>query len=329
MTLKHDVLSQTELPTALVETIPNAIIAPVMPDEPLRYGVFQVDESHCQIASTRLGGGRFSGVADYPDCVSQKMKGRYLFGGLARLHFGHFLLESLPRLWALDDIQDDIDGIIFLHHPKHNLRPAFKRTYAALYSAIGQSKPFHLVTQTTEVETLYVPSQGFGHNEWSTGTATFRNYVRGKCQSQFTPRGPDKLYVSRSQLSKRLPRVDQEERIVQLMEAAGYSVFHPQQHSVSEQCEHYLAAKQVVGGDGSAFHLGAFCFQPGCHVGLIQRRNRPEVYNAILNQIRSFSDADVIPIDPLTYEAPPSGTLEEPIDFDRLQRALSAAGFLD
>lgn len=328
MTRDPNARSLSTTPTAHVEQIANATIAPVMRDAPLRYGVYRPDGQQPDNATTRLSAGRFSGLADLPSAVEHTLKGRYLFGGLARLHFGHFLLETIPRLWALDHITGEIDGIIFVHHPNHNLRPTFRKNYAALYSALSGGKPFHLVTDPTSVETLYVPTQGFGHGEWSKGTPEFRNYVRQKLQVQFTAKGPEKLYISRSKLKDSLPSVDQEDRIEQMMEAAGYTVFHPQHHSVQEQCEHYLAAREIVGGDGSAFHLAAFCVQPEAKVGLIQRRDRPDAYNAIHDQIQAFSEAQIFAINPLTYAARAPDTLEEPIDFERLRSALTSAGLL-
>jgi len=41
-------------------------------------------------------------------------KGRYLFCGFYFPHFGHFILESLSRLWAYERYKDRIDALIFL-----------------------------------------------------------------------------------------------------------------------------------------------------------------------------------------------------------------------
>ncbi|WP_120502351.1 DUF563 domain-containing protein [Roseovarius sp. EL26] len=321
-------LSARHLPTAAIETIDQAIIAPIQDGACLPYGVFRPDGSSCQMARSLLGHRRFSDMARHPDTPTKQLKGQYLFGGVARVHFGHFLLESLTRLWASTQIRGDIDGIIFLHRPTHEPQRALTKNYAFLYSALGQGIPFHFVTHPTQIEKLHVPTPGFGHGHWITGTPEFRKHVRDTLVSKVTANGPARLYISRSRLKEGLPAVDQEDRIERLMQAAGYTIFHPQLHSIQEQCEHYRAARIIVGGDGSAFHLAGFFLSPDCKVGLIQRRNRQNVYNSFVAQIAAFSDAEVTAINCLLDNSPPHTTLEEPINFQKLQAELTSAGFL-
>ena len=37
----------------------------------------------------------------------------YMFGGMFWHHFGHFLFETLARLWAVAQLSERIDGIVF------------------------------------------------------------------------------------------------------------------------------------------------------------------------------------------------------------------------
>lgn len=52
----------------------------------------------------------------------QPLPGTWLFGGRFFPHFGHFLSETLARIWALDHIDEPIEGVLFFssnhNHPE-------------------------------------------------------------------------------------------------------------------------------------------------------------------------------------------------------------------
>lgn len=114
------------------------------------------------------------------------------------------------------------------------------------------------------------------------------------------------------------------------MKKAGYHVFHPQKHSLEEQCARYRASSHIVGADGSAFHLAPFAMKPGTTIGLIQRRRRPEVYSALTTQIRAFCDVDLVKIDALVKHRDPSAhpKTHASIDFDMLKTRLEETGLI-
>ena len=116
-----------------------------------------------------------------------------------------------------------------------------------------------------------------------------------------------------------------------MMRDAGYTIVHPQKLSLIEQCSHYMAARHIVGGDGSAFHLAALVLQPDTQVAVIQRRWRQNVVDAIMDQISAFSEARLTMINPLyppqkSPKAKPNDPA--PLDLGYLKRALETAGFV-
>jgi capsular polysaccharide biosynthesis protein len=151
--------------------------------------------------------------------------------------------------------------------------------------------------------------------------------VRAHLEANCPAQGPEKVYISRSRLKHPHQRVDQEERIEKLMKASGYTIFHPQRHSIMVQARVYRAAKVIVGGDGSAFHLVPFATEPETGIALIQRRNRPEAFGAIKDQIKAFADVDLVTLNPLTG-AQAEKDQPDPIDFRALRRQLGDNGFL-
>lgn len=325
-----DTVMTGQLPQPQVELIENAIIAPLSDEAQHTCGVFRANGSFCAPSSTLLSRGHFSGGPDHPEAEVDTLPGTHFYAGLGRRHFGHFLLESISRLWAMADLHQEIDSVLFLPVGENRMRNGLNGEYGALYRALAYDRPFDLITRPVRVQRLIVATQGFGHDGWITGTPEFRRFIRDRIAARFQPDGPEKLYISRRRLEGEEKLMDQEIRIEKLMRQAGYTAFHPQEHPIEDQAARYLAARQIVGGDGSAFHFAAFCLQPGAKVALIQRRDRPEIFRNFTDQMAAFCAAEVTAINPLipmerrdTPEQMPA-----PLHFRYLRRQLHKAGFL-
>lgn len=316
-----------QIPGANIDTVQNATIVPVRDEKYLPCGVLRADGTVVANSRTMLIRPRLTAPPATPDeSVITDLAGRHLYGGVARVHFGHFLTETISRLWALDHLDKPVDSIIF--------QPIYHRTAKTLFSSplrqivktLNDGLPVQAFDTPVRVEELVVPSQGVGHFGWSTGTPEFRHFVRSRFEAQFSAKGPEKLYLSRARLENGDRHLDQENSIEEMMSAAGYTIFHPQRHSIREQAEHYLAARVVVGGDGSAFHFAAHLLQPGTRVGLIKRRHYSEVFAAIAEQIKAFGDVELNTLHPLMHSG--EDVEKPPINLHRLKRGLRNKGFL-
>ncbi|MRU15006.1 glycosyltransferase family 61 protein [Roseovarius sp. A21] len=314
-------------PDAQVETLRDATVVPMAEGRDQACGVLRADGSFCDISATRLSAGRITGTPAAPDSTTP-LPGRHLYAGLGRHHFGHFLVETITRLWALDAQAKDCDGIVVI--PKHGIdfNAVMRRRLGAFLDLLSGGLPVHIATTPLTVETLHVPTQGIGHMSWLTATPEFRHYVRQRLTAQITPKGPEKLYISRTGLKDAAQAMDQEARVETVMKNAGYTIFHPQNHSLPVQCSRYMAAKQIVGPDGSAFHLAPFVLQKGTRVGLIQRRHRQDVFDALTAQIRAFCEAELVTFNPLLPPDNPARPDTPQMFFPWLKRGLRRSGFL-
>ena len=206
-----------------------------------------------------------------------------------------------------------------------------QRHYGPFVEMMSAGLPVHVVRHPTRFETLLLPSPGFGPLGWVTGTGIFRREIRGRIAAHIRPEGAGRLYISRARLKKTEKRVHDEERVEDLLRRAGYDIYHPEQHRIEDQLARYMAARTLIGGDGSAFHLAAFAMPQGARVGLIQRRHRPKVFDAFISQLQAFAGAEVTPILPVlpkTEDTPHPSEAAAPIDFDVVAAELDAAGFL-
>lgn len=263
------------------------------------------------------------------------LPGRWLWGGVLMDHFGHFLTESTGRLWALDAIDGKLDGIVFLPEKGFGKTPAPQaKSYQTLFfQLLGIDLPVRLLSTPTRIDQLEVPGPGFGIGPLMSGTDAFRAFIRNRLARGLTPTGSEDLYISRSELDLSLGGILGERVLERHLAAAGYDIYHPQNHSLPDQIARYRAARRVISLDGSAFHLLAMAAPPGQSVALIKRR-RGSAPEGIIRQIAAFTGQQPTVINVLNRSWVRSDRMRPDnfsygeLDFHRLGAALVKAGFL-
>lgn len=267
-----------------VDIIENAVIVPPGSGQQRpRSGVFDADGQFVPTSATVLSHGKAPPPPKWA-APQAAIEGTHLYAGLGRRHFGHYLLESATRFWALP--AHPAQGVMYADRPGP---PKWlgKGPKAELHALLSGDLPSALIRVPTLVERLIVPAQGFGHGALITGTAPFLGHVRPLLQRFETGESP-RLYISRARLQPH-QQVHRELEIEERLEAAGYGILRPERVSLAEQCSAYRTAKVILGGDGSAFHLAAMVMRPEAKVGIILRRNRPEMLTRLATQIEGFA----------------------------------------
>ncbi|OIQ34316.1 MAG: hypothetical protein BM559_07030 [Roseobacter sp. MedPE-SWchi] len=307
--------------------VPPRISALVQPA-----GVFYADGSYCPEAALWRKFRPITIEPERPKKVVETLEGRWLWGGVLWAHFGHFLVESSSRLWALPDVEEDIRGVLFMpKRPKVGKEVrGFQREYLSLF---GTDLPIQVVDQPTCVEELVIPGQGFGLGKITVGTRKFRQAVHDRFATHVAPEGPDKIYISRSKLGLGKGGLLGEEKMEALLEAEGYEIFHPQEHSLTVQVARYKAAKHVIAADGSALHLFAMVGRPEQEVAMILRRSSG-ANNLLAKHVESFCKCNPVVIDGLRAEwVPEEGAKSNRLSFGELNHqiigeTLSSLGFI-
>ncbi len=324
-------LSSKSLPPAHIERMQNALVMPVMRNTSMTCGVVRADGSFRQMSRTLMSGSRLSGIPDTSETpFAETEPGRWMFAGVGRHHFGHFLVETLIRLWAAGYYRDELDGLVVIPHRGVNFANAIDRRFGPFLSLLTDGLAVHLPKHPTRYETLLLPSPGFGPSGWITGTPIFRREIRSRVSARIRPEGGTKLYISRTKLNKDTKLVDQERRIEELMQVAGYEIFYPEQHSIADQLARYMTAEKIVGAEGSAFHLVPFAMRTGAQVALFQRRHWTRAFNAYPAQMEAFAEAEVTSLRTLLprSRSDESGQENAALDFDKLADGLAGAGFI-
>ncbi len=219
--------------------------------------------------------------------VPPKLNGRWIWGGVIYNNFAHFVAESLGRLWALDTVQGDVDGILFAPRRKGQ-KSTLKAFHTNMFDLFGVDIPVKILDAPHQVEELIVPGQGFGLGEIILGTSSYRRFVQNNFAKAVEPEGGERLYISRSKLSINRGGLLGEARIEEKLRAEGYDIFHPEEHSLAVQIARYKAAKEVIACEGSALHVLAFCCNTEQRVAMITRR-KSSATDMIGRHITSFT----------------------------------------
>lgn len=224
-----------------------------------------------------------------PAQAKTRLAGRYLYAGLVHnSHFGHFLTESISRLWGLDHLQD-IDGILCQHLFPNQPLAGFASDLLALFAPGVALIP---ITAQTQVDSLLLPQAlrfplGVirGHPLNRAFFAAVADRLPADATSDAAP-CPDKIFVSRAGLPLAAARFVLEDALDANFAAQGYHVIHPEELSVSEQIRLYRGASTLVFSEGSAVHLYALLARPEQQVYFIWRR--PMMHPIFNRQLDSF-----------------------------------------
>lgn len=169
---------------------------------------------------------------------------RGLFGGPLFPAYGHFLLESLARLWAAPKFPDH--PILWSVSPSSSAPQIFD-WMAEILAILDISNPIVLVQHPTSVTKLIVPAPGYEIQ-----------YRFGLTHSRFLGRIPwepvrgRKLWVSRARVEE--PAGDGREKLEHALHMDGWNIIRPEAMSIAAQMRELASAERIAGEQGSALH---------------------------------------------------------------------------
>jgi len=277
------------------------------------------------------------------------LEGNYLYGGVMRGHFGHFLVESIGRLWALEKVDVPIDGILYqpLHHSfrgkEHpNLRYHLKSYIRDFLRIVRADLPIHFPTKITQVSNLYVPGQLIMNSptEGIGGHPVLHSFLKKRIDEYFgNSVNPHRsIYLSR----RRIPLIRnvylQEDRLEDNLRRNGYEIIFPEKLSIEAQLRLYREADRILIAEGSSAHLVALTAHDRQKIGIVSRSRRPKHPNKLEIQMRGFGCPSSYTFDAITgmyrtNELYPElnlpHTIISTLDFEKLRDFLANAGFID
>lgn len=203
---------------------------------------------------------------------SKTKTGRHLYGGFMLPHFGHYVLETLSRSWALNFLDKKPESIVFLQYNGNDNAPP-KPPFPEVLSILGIDIPFEYITEPTTFDELIVPQQGLGMGVNASGIAQHRNFLSQKFSNIASKGRIPKLYISRTGYNLRRGGYLAEAWFEEELQKQGYTVFHPQEVSFEEQIATYLASDKIISADNSALHVVGMIGRANQDIAIVLRRH--------------------------------------------------------
>lgn len=289
-----------ELPNAKVHTnaiaMPSSKVVPKTDSLEMFGGIF--DDQGLFIPESGLYRGEGAPImkgGSLSTNITNCIDGRVAYGGfLYRTHYGHFLIESLARMWRLMR-HEEFDRIIFHSHPG-----AIEACPIGdfLLETLGWSKEkITIINEPTQIPLLTIPdpairlgsTEAFAVHKQVCSAITDRTF--GDIYSPF-PKQPQPIYFSRSKFTIR--PVFGELELEHELARQGWEIVYPEQLSVPEQIKISRKSNIYCGIIGSAMHNLMFSRQ-GTRVFYIEREPR---HRTTYNTLEAFDK--VIGLEP-TY----------------------------
>lgn len=187
--------------------------------------------------------------------------GVYIYGGRFNPHFGHFLVNTLPRFWAMTKIRSPSTKI--LCHGSGSPENWFSIPFVATAFGLLGLSPRDFVTfdRPTRVRSVVIPATSL--EEQHAGYRAYADLCRGigdriRATGQFE-RSARPIYYSKTRLSSAVGLIVNELEIEKAMSEAGVEIVYPETLSLADQVRLMSSREQILGSAGSFLHASIFC----------------------------------------------------------------------
>ncbi len=214
----------------------------------------------------------------------------YLYVGRINPHFGHFIINTLPRFWAILEITGRRPKLVYHGHPEPEAwfhLDFFAKIMQGLGVRADDFLPLH---QPTIIPRLTVPQTALMEQQYA--HLRFRELcmrISGNLGLVSRGRNIWPIYYSKSKLQSGVGRIVNEHEIDDVMTEHGVRVIHPETMSYEEQVRTLASASVVMGTAGSFLHNIIFVENPPKMVIL----NPAREINSNFSLLDKLSNADV------------------------------------
>ena len=184
----------------------------------------------------------------------------YVYGGVYQPHFGHFLLETLSRLWPLAEGLRR-DQRLLMHGPADPANWWMQGYVRATLGALGIT-PDQIVhvAAPLRVTRLLVPAQSFRVNAYAYPAYAKLCHRIGEallgCETP--PVNVRPVFLSKARLTSGVTGIVNEQDLIDELERHGVEIVFPEQLNFKEKIDLYRRRKIVGGWATSGQHVSIF-----------------------------------------------------------------------
>lgn len=191
-----------------------------------------------------------------------KLPGRYFYLGQIQLHYGHFLIEGLNRMWSFQDWRDKVDGVLYHGElPPKAMLERFEFIRVCLDAlGIAADRLFRPST-ACRVEELVIPQaamqpRGHVYKEFKGIFGVISHHLASAAAKHEAAWHP--VYISKTRIETGITKAVNEDELEQTFRQRGIEIIHPEQLAFAEQINRFERDRFFIGFAGSAFHTCLF-----------------------------------------------------------------------
>ncbi len=175
-------------------------------------------------------------------------------------HWGHFLTETISRLWARYEFPElqGLTGLYRGYFPRALAGYAYVSDFFGAFS--GAPLRIASVTRPTKIKKCFVPAASFSNrNEaYTSHLLSIHDVARTALGGGVPKVNRRPVYLSRSRLTGVDRRIVNEEELEAKLIAGGFEIIYPESLTLSEQIHLFNSREIIAGCSGSAFHGAMF-----------------------------------------------------------------------
>ncbi len=190
-----------------------------------------------------------------------------IFGGILIGHFGHFILESLGRLWYVAGQAASVKPLVFLTELK------ICSWYWSFFDLLGiDRKRIILLQRPTRFRSIIVPEEAV--HSWYDYTKEYlipyQLIVQQACRKTGNKSLGKKIFLSRRGIKNNLNKCINEEYFVNFFARQGFVAVELEKLPLPEQVSIVANAEEIAAVLGSLTHWAMFC-RPGTKFTMLTR----------------------------------------------------------
>ena len=212
-------------------------------------GLYTHDHQYVESSGIVTHGKSYIGEGSELSEPIETLHGKSLYIGLCHSHYGHFIIETLTRLWPYKKNElREFDHLIILPFSS-----SLRDFSLEIFEYLGVKDRIKLISSPTRLEEVHVPDlpisyPGKVHSELGRLNRLFELEKEDN-------RSDQPLFISRTRLIHGRERIIIGEQYIEnILKKNGVKIFHPQYHSVLSQIATVRKHKTVIGFAGSALH---------------------------------------------------------------------------
>ena len=182
----------------------------------------------------------------------------YLYCGRLNPHFGHFIINSLPKFWPIWSNYFRMRPKLLCSEPVSSSVPRFMTD---ILEQLGiEMSDFVWFDRPTQICEAFVPTPCLLEQYWV--YTIFKDMCHKIGSAWYQHCEVDTVsvpaYISKSRLKTGVGRFVGESRIDEIMQNAGIDIIYPEQMDMRKQVRLFATRKLCIGPTGSAFHSTIF-----------------------------------------------------------------------